>query len=266
MKALPLLPDRDRPLIFAHRGCSSLAPENTMAAFTLARDRGSPGLELDIHPCAGGELVVVHDDTFVRTAPEHNGGGRRVEELSLGEIRGIDVGAFFGPAFRGEHPLLLEEVVESFCPAMYIDIELKTRKIKDDPLPALAAEKIRSFGPGIIGSLTVSSFNPFALGAFKALCPEIPTAIIWCVDPELPFVLRRGLGRFISRCDYLKPRHTELGRFSLLRLGIPPGRPLVPWTVDTPEDAERTRALGCPGLITNRPQDMVSSGKGRKKT
>jgi glycerophosphoryl diester phosphodiesterase len=256
MKIVPLLPDRDRPLLFAHRGCSSLAPENTMAAFTLARDLGSPGLELDIHPCAGGELVVVHDDTFVRTAPEYNGGGRRVEELSLKEIRGIEVGAFFGPAFRGEYPPLLEEVVETFCPAMYIDIELKTGKIKDDPLPALAAEKLRSFGRRIMGSLTVSSFNPFALAAFKGLCPEIPTAIIWCVDPGLPFALRRGFGRFISRCDYLKPRHTELGRLSLLRLGIPPGRPLIPWTVDTPEAAARMLALGCPGIITNRPQDM----------
>jgi glycerophosphoryl diester phosphodiesterase len=239
-----------------------------MAAFALARDRGCPGLELDIHASLGGELVVVHDDTFVRTAGGgYNGEGRRVEELRLEEIRRIDAGAYFGPPFRGEGPPLLEEVVEAFCPGMYIDIELKTKKIRNDPLPALAAEKIRSFGPRIMESLAVSSFNPFALRAFKERCPGIPTAIIWCVDPEVPLVLRRGFGRFISRCDYLKPRHTELGRLSPPRLSR--GRPLVPWPVDTPEDAERMLTLGCQGLITNRPQDLgrfLPSGKGTGKT
>jgi glycerophosphoryl diester phosphodiesterase len=235
-----------------------------MAAFALARDRGCPGLELDIHASAGGELVVVHDDTFMRTAEGYNGEGRKIEELSLKEIRRIDVGACFGPSFRGEGPPLLEEVVEAFCPGMYIDIELKTRKIRHDPLPALAAEKIRSFGPRIMGSLAVSSFNPFALRAFKERCPGIPTAIIWCVDPEVPLVLRRGFGRFISRCDYLKPRHTELGRLSPPRLS--PKRPLVPWPVDTLEDAERVLTLGCQGLITNRPQDLGHLPSSRKGT
>jgi len=72
---IPLLPDRPRPLLFAHRGCSSLAPENTMAAFATALRVGSPGVELDVHRCATGELVVAHDDCFTaRTAPGQDPG------------------------------------------------------------------------------------------------------------------------------------------------------------------------------------------------
>ena len=47
-----------RPLLFAHRGYSAKAPENTMAAFRLAWESGIPGIELDVHLCKSGEAVV----------------------------------------------------------------------------------------------------------------------------------------------------------------------------------------------------------------
>ncbi|GHV71772.1 glycerophosphoryl diester phosphodiesterase [Spirochaetia bacterium] len=243
MKKIPLLPDRKRPLLFAHRGCSSLAPENTMAAFKKAREIGAPGIELDIHVCATGELVVAHDHSFNRTARTDNkGSGREIEDLSLDEIRSIDVG--------GEHPPLLEEVLEEFCPGMYIDIELKSRKVFNDPLPSLAAKKIISFGKKILESVTVSSFNPFGIKTFKGFCPTVPTAIIWSAGKDIPFLLRRGFGRVISSCDYLKPVHLQASRFRPF--------PRVPWTVDDPALAKELLAMGCEGIISNRPQDMLS--------
>jgi glycerophosphoryl diester phosphodiesterase len=228
-----------------------------MAAFKKARELGAPGIELDIHRCASGELVVAHDDNFIRTAPpEGNGGGKNIEDLSLGEIRSIDVGSFFGPAFGGERAPLLEEVLEEFCPAMYVDIELKTRKTREDPLPALAAEMLKALGPRIEAAVTVSSFNPLSLAAFKRACPRIPTAAIWCADPEVPAVLRRGAGRFIARCDYVKPIYRQVSAFSRFRMALE-GRPQVPWTVDDRALAERLVARGCAGLISNRPQDLL---------
>ncbi|MDR0387757.1 MAG: glycerophosphodiester phosphodiesterase, partial [Treponema sp.] len=196
MSRLPLLPGRKRPLLFAHRGCSSLAPENTMAAFRMARETGAAGLELDIHITSDGELVVAHDDTFVRTAPAGaNGDGRRLEEMTMREIRAIDVGSFFGPGFGGERPPLLAEVLEEFCPDLYVDIELKSRKTKDDPLPVAAARLLKAMGRVTEESVTVSSFNPLCLAAFKRASPGIPVAVIYAVNPEVPWVLRRGAGR-----------------------------------------------------------------------
>lgn len=264
MKPLPLLPDRPRPLVFAHRGCSSLAPENTLAAFRKARETGAPGMELDIHVCRSGELVVAHDDSFARTA----GDPRAIADLSWEEIRKINVGGgVFPPGTRlgehtAEHPPLLDEVLEEFCPGMYIDIELKTEKTKDDPLPLLAARKLEQFGDRVLNSVTVSSFNPFALAAFKKHCPRVPTAVIWSADREVPLILRRGLGRFISRCDYLKPVHLQVNRFSHFRFSVLEGRPLVPWTIDDRGLAERVLGIGCEGIITNRPQDFCSGDFG----
>jgi glycerophosphoryl diester phosphodiesterase len=251
-----------------------------MAAFRKARDIGAPGIELDVHICAGGsragsagELVVAHDDTFRRTVPEGpNGAGRPIEELDFAEIREIDVGAAFGrqspiqdtqaagpgASFTGEHPPLLDQMLEEFCPDMYIDIELKTRKTKEDPLPFQVADLLRRMGDRILKSVTVSSFNPFSIREFKKLCPQVPTAIIWSADTEVPFPLRYGFGRFLSHCDYLKPVHRQVNRFSHFRFSALERRPLVPWTVDDPNLARRLLETGCEGIISNRPQDMAA--------
>lgn len=240
-----------------------------MAAFRKARETGSPGIELDIHVTADGKLVVVHDDTFIRTAPpDNNGGGKKPEELSYNEIKHIDVGSFFGPRWSAERPPLLEEVLEELCPAMYVDIELKSRKTKDDSLPLLLAEKLKTLGEKISRAVTVSSFNPFCLKSFKrfwngiretgssAGLADIPTAIIWCADTEVPWLLRHGSGRFISGCDYLKPIHKQVRPLSMFRFSLE-NRPVVSWTVDDCRLAEKCIQSGCEGIITNRPGDMV---------
>ncbi|MDR1908913.1 MAG: glycerophosphodiester phosphodiesterase, partial [Spirochaetaceae bacterium] len=255
MSRIPLLPERSRPLLFAHRGCSSLAPENTWASYRRARELGAPGLELDVHLCATGELVVAHDDNFHRTAPSAPRGN--LEDLSWEEIRTVDVGSFFGPGFGGERCPLLQDILEEFCPELYVDIELKTRKTSGDALPARTAELLRSLGPRVEQAVTVSSFNPFALRAFRAACapaPAIPTAIIYCVDPEVPWILRRGAGRFIAACDYAKPRRDQAGRGAVAALAGREKRPVVPWTVDDPAEAALLLDRGCEGIITNCPQ------------
>jgi glycerophosphoryl diester phosphodiesterase len=271
LNRVPLLPGRPRPLVFAHRGCSSLAPENTFAAFAKARETGSPGIELDVHATADGRLAVCHDDTFLRTAPpDNNGGGKKPEELKYDEIRRIDVGSFFGAAFSGERPPLLEDVLKTFCPDMYVDIELKSRRTKDDPLPGLLACLLAALGGNICAAVTVSSFNPVCLAAFKKAwntlgggLPAVPTAVIFAADPEVPRLLRRGFGRYIAGCDYLKPRHDQAAAFSRFRWTVIERRPLVPWTVDDAVLAQTLLAPGpagipgCAGIITNRPQDMA---------
>jgi glycerophosphoryl diester phosphodiesterase len=224
-----------------------------MAAFKKARQVGAPGIELDIHLCASGELIVAHDDSFKRTA----GDERAIEALTLGEIRAIDVGAFFHPGFRGEHPPLLEEVLEECCPGMYVDIELKTRKTKNDPLPGLLAEKIKKMGEALQRSISVSSFNPISLLNFKKICPHIPTAVIWSAGREVPPLLRFGLGCLWARCDYLKPVHLQVPPPGPVKFALWGGRPVVPWTVDDPALAHRMLERGCAGIITNRPQDMT---------
>ncbi len=94
MTHLYLLP---RPILFAHRGASASAPENTLAAFRLAVRQGAPAIELDVKLSADGQVMVFHDPTVNRTTD----GTGFVHRLPLAELRELDAGGKFDPRFRG---------------------------------------------------------------------------------------------------------------------------------------------------------------------
>ena len=72
-----------RTFLIAHRGCQSLAPENTVASFVCAARLGLDAIETDVRLASDGALVCVHDDTLKRVF----GIDRKVEEMSLAELR-----------------------------------------------------------------------------------------------------------------------------------------------------------------------------------
>lgn len=248
-KRLPLYPDRPRPLWFAHRGLSSEAPENTMAAFRLARDHGIPGIELDIHLSADGKIVVIHDGNTARVAPGTN---VHIEAAQWKDIAAVDVGSWKDKRYAGERPPLLSDVLEEFTPAMYVDIEIKAPKAADIGLEAALATLLASMGLGA-DCVAVSSFNPIALKRLKSLAPAIPTGTLYCSSPELPWYLRKGEGRWLSSSDFLKPEHVMVRRAGMSLKRAFGGRPVLTWTVDDADEAGRVLALGCDGVISNRP-------------
>jgi len=260
MSRLPLLPGFPRPLLFAHRGVSSLAPENTWASFKLARELGIPGVELDLHLTADGELVVFHDHSTGRLAgagelppgPEAFGKGLEIERSTWAQLACLDIGSWKGPDYAGERPMLFRDLVEELGEAFYWDIELKSKVAADYGLEAATAAALRD--AKLVGRCLVSSFNPVSLARFKALEPRAPTAIIWNGGEGLPRYLRHGEGRWIGRVDALKPFRGKVRRASSFRWRALGGYPVLPWTVDDAAEAARLLALGCEGVISNRPQ------------
>ncbi|TXT50899.1 MAG: glycerophosphoryl diester phosphodiesterase [Spirochaetes bacterium] len=132
----PILSDFPRPFLFAHRGLSSQYPENTIAAFKAAKDRGVPGIELDVHLVQGGRLLVFHDDTTQRIP---GGLVRQIETENFDALRDLDIGAWKGPQFAGQIMPLLEEVLEELGKDMYFDIEIKSRTTGDRGLESRLA-------------------------------------------------------------------------------------------------------------------------------
>lgn len=94
--------------VTAHRGASVDYPENTMSAFAGASELGADWIELDVQQTKDGQIIVIHDTNFRRTA----GVNRNTWELTYDEVSGLDAGSFFGEEFAGERIPLLEEVVE----------------------------------------------------------------------------------------------------------------------------------------------------------
>lgn len=249
--ALPPLGTQGHPLIFAHRGASSLAPENSLSAFRLARDLGAKALELDVHTCSSGELVVFHDFDLERMT----GRSARLCDCGLEELKRLNFGFSHGEAWKSEGIPTLKELFEALGDLVYYDIEIKSERKESDGTEARLIDLVKAYG--LMGRVAVSSFNPYPLILVKRLAPEIPTAIIWSKSELLPPALRYGLGAYLSACDYLKPDYKVMGGLNILRLGAGKSREIVAWTVDDPATVQDLAAAGCHGIITNRVQDIL---------
>ena len=254
------LRERRKVLVFGHRGMSRFYPENTMLSFSkCASNPGIDAVELDVHVCRSGEVVVAHDFSLKRTA----GLDVEIEDLTLDEIGSIDVGSFKDPEFSGCRIPLLSELFSSFGDRFIYDVELKVKAGKiNRELSDKVLKLIRDYH--LEDRVLVSSFNPLALRAFHAGCIryglQIPTADIFEHSEYIPRPLWNGLGRFISLSSYQKPGHRLVDR-SFLRTH---GRlPIMAWTVNSEEDAGRLLALNDGrmhvfGLIGNDP-DMLAA-------
>ncbi len=248
-RSLVVLPGVPRPWVFAHRGHSAKAPENTMAAFIAALESGATGTELDVQLCASGEIVVCHDWTLDRTA----GAPVRVTDTPWSELREYDVGSWFDPAYADERIPLLPDVLEEFGTSMCFDIEIKHRSRHTTPLERVLARLVCTMG--LARRVIVSSFNPFALRSIRRIAPELATALIYADDPEVPRWMRSGAGRILCRPDLLKP-HRDLVDARLVRRSTRVSRAVLPWTVNEDQDAERLVALGCAGVISDAPDNL----------
>jgi hypothetical protein len=110
------------PVVEAHRGDNAQAPENTLAAFRLARDQGARWIELDVQQTRDNEIVVMHDPTVDRTTD----GNGPVASLTLAEIRQLDAGSWFSAAFAGEPvPTLAETAALVAGSGSRLNVEVK---------------------------------------------------------------------------------------------------------------------------------------------
>ena len=94
--------------IIAHRGASAYAPENTLAAFSLAADMGAHWFELDCTLTKDGEIIVIHDDTIRRTT----GAEGVVAEMTLAELKRYDAGTWFDLKFAEQRLPTLGEALD----------------------------------------------------------------------------------------------------------------------------------------------------------
>ncbi|MFW5743770.1 MAG: glycerophosphodiester phosphodiesterase [bacterium] len=244
----------DLPLVVGHRGYSSRAPENTLAAFSLIAESGIPGVELDVHRCASGEIVVAHDDTLHRTA----GVPLRIATALLAELLEHDVGSWFADSFAGERIPLLEQVFELLAGRCFFDIEIKpygARPGRARP-GSVEAETVRLIRRhGLVRRAIVSSFDPFVVRRVRLIAPEIPVAAIYSSSREIPWFLRRSGGRRLSGATIMKPHYASAPQ-AMVRRHHRRGRLVMPWTVDDPEVARSLAGHGVDAVVTNRPDEI----------
>lgn len=153
-------------MVIAHRGASSYAPENTLAAFDLALEMDVRHLELDVHLSSDGHVVVIHDDTLDRTT---NGSGP-VTSHTLAALQELDAGSWFGAAFTGARIPTLDEVLERYKGRAHIHTEIKGHTTG---LSHRTADLVRHHR--MVDQVTMTSFQRVRLEEIRAFAPELPT-------------------------------------------------------------------------------------------
>jgi glycerophosphoryl diester phosphodiesterase len=227
-----------RPLVFAHRGGSALAPENTMAAFANGLAHGADGIELDVHLSRDGAVVVHHDVTVDRTTT----GRGAVAALSQAELARLDVPT-------------LADVLRGF-PDTRVIVELK---VNERELAAAAVDVIRR--SNAVGRVCLGAFGQRVLNAVRSLEPAIATSagreeVRWALYRS--WVRRPSYG--VAYAGFQVPECAGATRIVSKRFVDMAHRAdlaVQVWTVDDENDARRLLSWGVDALITDRP-DLIT--------
>lgn len=236
--------DLKRPTIFAHRGSSAFAPENTLAAFKLAVEQHADGIELDTKLTADNQVVVIHDDIVDRTT---NGTGR-ISSLTLPELKLLDAGLKFSPEYKTEKIPTLAEVFETMGGQIMINVELANYASPLDDLPDKVISLINQFK--LDSCVLLSSFNIIALIRARYLHPEIPMGLLTKSGIANP-TLRSKLIRFGPRLA-LHPEYRDVSQHLIDSVHRVKSR-VHAYTVSQPEDIKQLFNAGVDGIFSPNP-------------
>ena len=238
--------------VFAHRGFSGANPENTMLAFRKAIEAGADGIELDIHESSDGKLVIIHDESLIRTT----GVDKLVSDLTLKELVRIKAAKTKDDAFETPIPSF-----EEFCDFMannglfITNVEIKTNNTWYQDIERKAIDMVRSFG--LQDRIIFSSFNWISVMRAKQLAPEIECGFLYEGQKHLhlaPQALEAGI-------QYMHPDYALLDDETVAeckRCNIG----LNVWTINTEERMRQLMAWDVNTVITNYP-DMCLRLLGR---
>lgn len=231
------------PIVFAHRGASAHAPENTLASFELAARQGAPAIEFDVKLSSDRQVVIIHDQTLDRTT---NGAGS-VTSKPLAALRELDAGSWFSPEFHGEKIPTLDEVFEAVGKKVLINVELTNYATPFDGLVYEVAALIKKHG--LQERIIFSSFFFTNLVIAGRLLPEVSRGQL-ILEGSAGWWQRAAAGWMSLNAEhpYLTDVNAELVKKLHAR-----GRRVHVWTVNDPEDMRRLRALGVDGIFTDDP-------------
>lgn len=243
------------PKIWAHRGCCTLYPENTLEAFRAAAELdGITGIELDIQLTSDGEMVVFHDENLRRVTHID----RNVRGCTLAEIKNIAI-----PANDGKYCSIptLEEVLvmmKPYCESrgILINIKLKTSVIRYDGIESKAYEIVRKYG--MEQYIVWSSFLAESVDIIKKIDRDAKTAVLAMSIEECISMARDtaadALHPYIGGLVYALPQDMQ-------------GMPVRAWNGDEPffndgrplkeAHLEEYRYYGATDIFTNIPERYV---------
>ncbi|MCI0457938.1 MAG: hypothetical protein L0Z62_13305 [Gemmataceae bacterium] len=253
---LPLYPstaqDRKTPQLVAHRGLLRHAPENTLAAFAACLELRL-GFEVDVRRTRDGHLVCIHDEDVSRTTD----GRGKVADLTLAELRKLDAGRWFDPAFTGQRVPTLEEVfalLRERGAEVLVALDIKIEGVEADVIRL--AVKYGVLRRVVCIGRTIN--EPGVRRKLRAADPKAPVAVLAQTAADLPAALAERQAdwvyvRFVPTAAQVADIHRAGKRVFLVGPTVA-GR--------EPDNWRRAGEAGVDALLTDYPLDCRQVWKG----
>jgi glycerophosphoryl diester phosphodiesterase len=273
----------------AHRGASGYAPEHTAAAYKLAMDQKVDFVEQDLGVTKDNELICIHDDTLERTTniaevfpgrsspnvePQKPGKHWLVNDFTLAEIRRLDAGTWFKPAFAGARLQTFQEAIDLVRsrPGFGIYPELKSPQLyksRGIDQVKLFVDVIRKNGlekPDSLKTMPViiQSFDEQAIRRVAVDLPTIPRVFLTSKDEDVTEARIRELAKFATG---IAPEKVVIARHpDLVARAHAAGLTVTSWTFRADEKTAYPSVrdemshflytLGIDALFTNNPDQF----------
>ena len=237
--------------VIGHRGASSEAPENTLAANLLAFQQSADGIEVDVRLTKDQKLVCMHDKNTLRTTGQE----LVIKESTLKELKSLDVGLWKGKQWKGETIPTLEEVLQEIPEDKKIFIEIKTGTESIDPLiEDIQKSKVES------NCITVISFHQEVVKQVKRSRESLNVNLLIAFSGPKEILNEEVLQRLTEfKLDGVgAENHSRLSHTFVAPI-LEANKKVHVWTVDDIEQAKTYKELGLSSITTNVPQLIRSA-------
>lgn len=231
--------------IVAHRAGAAFAPENTVAALKASMEAGVELAEIDVQQTRDGVLIVMHDDSFKRTA----GLDQKVWNTEYKAVQALDAGSHFSSDFAGEKIPTLREMLLTAKNRIHLMIELKATG-HEEQLVEKAVREVEA--AGMSHQCTIASMDLELLKESKSLAPAIDTVYITTFLKSDSFA-RSDLDGYSVETTFLSPR--------IVAEAHARGKKVYGWTANTEKNMKKILRLGTDGLVTDNPLYGMSTLK-----
>ena len=228
--------------VWAHRGASAYAPENTLEAFELAVEQHADGVELDVQLTKDGKLAVIHDETVDRTC---NGSGA-VKNFTMAQLKQFSCNKTH-PEYPSAVIPELKEVLNLLKPTdLTVNIELKTGVYRYKGLEEKVIKLVKKME--MEDRVIYSSFHHPSIVKVKKLNPEAKTGILYSDGWINVLQYLRLIG-----ADALHPAIYHMRSEKLLKKARKMKIPLHVWTVNEEAMMKYLAEQEIGAIITNYP-------------
>ena len=250
------------PRLCAHRGFSTIAPENSMPAFGAAVAMGAEEIEFDLWPTADGEIVSCHDGTLDRVST----GSGRLSEKTLAELLTYDFGIKYGSRFVGMQIVQFEEILEKLAGRCIMNIHIKS----DEEGTGWKAETAAPYTEETLAKIVhlirrydcadhvyFMTPNRVILGILQKIAPEMHRVCGFSGDPK--YMIPEAVEFGCTGIQLFKPYFDQ----AMVDEAHEKGLMCTVFWADDPDEAERYLDMGIETILTNDYEVVANRVNGR---